>query len=240
MAEPVVFLPGMMCDARLFAPQIDSLSRDHPVMVCPLHGERIEEMAGHILDAAPQRFALAGLSMGGIVAMEILRRQPERVTRIALMDTNALAETPERAAAREPQIVRVRAGRLTEIMRDEMKPAYLADTPYKRDILKLVMDMAERLGPQVFVAQSRALQKRRDYQAVLRKTRAPALVLCGEADTLCPPERHQVMSQLIPGARLEVIRKAGHLPPLEQPELVTEALRRWLALPLPLHQMHRL
>ncbi|MEM6729434.1 MAG: alpha/beta hydrolase, partial [Pseudomonadota bacterium] len=138
MAEPVVFLPGMMCDARLFAPQLDALSRDRAVMVAPTSlGARIEEMAAEALAAAPAKFALAGLSLGGIVAMEIVRKAPERVTRLALMDTNPVAETPERAAEREPQIVRVKTGRLAEVMRDEMKPQYLAQGPRRQAVLNL-------------------------------------------------------------------------------------------------------
>ena len=232
MSEPIVFLPGMMCDARLFAPQLDTLSRERPIMVAPLLGDRIEEMASHIITSTPTKFALCGLSMGGIVAMEVLRRAPDRVTRVCLMDTNPLAETPQRAAEREPQIVGVKAGRMREIMRDEMKPNYLAPGPYRNEILDLVMDMADRLGPEVFIAQSRALQRRKDQQATLRKIKCPALVVCGEHDTLCPPKRHAFLAELIPYAQLEVIKDAGHLPPLEQPEAVTRILRDWLKQPL--------
>ena len=230
--EPLVLLPGMMCDARLFAPQVDSLSRDRAVMVAPVTiGERIEEIASHVLAAAPQKFALAGLSMGGIVALECYRKAPERITRLALMDTNAMSETPERAAEREPQIVKARSGRLKEIMRDEMKPSYLAETPYKQHILDMCMSMAEALGPQVFVTQSRALQRRRDHQPTLRKIKCPTLVMCGEFDQLCPPERHQFMAEMIPYATLQIIGDAGHLPTLEQPDITNTVLREWLAMP---------
>ncbi|MEP5729136.1 MAG: alpha/beta fold hydrolase [Sulfitobacter sp.] len=233
MAEPLVLLPGMMCDARLFGPQIAELSADMAVMVAPItKGERIEEIASGLLDLLPGRFALAGLSMGGIVAMEILRRAPDRVTRIALMDTNPLAETPVIAANREPQIVKVRSGRLLEVVRDEMKPNYLAPGPQRADVLDLVMDMAEVLGPEVFIRQSRALQRRRDQQPVLRKCRAPALVLCGEHDQLCPVKRHTFMAELIPYAELVVLENAGHLPTLEQPAATTDALRKWMQQPL--------
>ncbi|MGA9252547.1 MAG: alpha/beta hydrolase, partial [Roseobacter sp.] len=112
MPEPLVLLPGMMCDARLFGPQIADLSVDHCVTVAPItQGGRVEDIATLLLGRLPERFALAGLSMGGIVAMEILRRAPGRVSRLALLDTNPLAETPQTAAAREPQIVAARAGR---------------------------------------------------------------------------------------------------------------------------------
>ena len=233
MPEPLVLLPGMMCDARLFGPQIAEMSSDHAVMVAPItQGDRIEEIASGLLSQLPLRFALAGLSMGGIVAMEILRRAPDRVSRLALMSTNPLAETPQVAAAREPQIVQVRTGRLHEVMRDEMKPEYLAPGAQRNDVLDLVMDMAQTLGPEVFIRQSRALQRRRDQQAVLRKCRVPALVLCGAHDQLCPVKRHTFMAELIPYAQLTVLEHSGHLPTLEQPAETTAALRAWMRQPL--------
>lgn len=233
MAEPLVFLPGMMCDARLFGPQIAALSPDFSIMVCPVtRGDRIEEIASGLLDELPPRFALAGLSMGGIVAMELLRRAPNRVTRLALMDTNPLAETPQVAAAREPQIVKVRAGRMLDVMRDEMKPTYLAPGPYRGEVLELVMDMARALGPDIFVRQSRALQRRRDQQSTLRKCKVPTLILCGAHDALCPVKRHTFMAELIQGAQLRVLDNAGHLPTLEAPDETTAALRDWMRQPL--------
>ncbi|MEP1519770.1 MULTISPECIES: alpha/beta fold hydrolase [Rhodobacterales] len=233
MAEPLVLLPGMMCDARLFGPQIAELSADMTVTVAPVtRGERIEEIASGLLDELPARFALAGLSMGGIVAMEILRRAPDRITRLALMDTNPLAETPVVAAAREPQIIGARTGRLEQVMREEMKPNYLAPGPYRHEVLDLVMDMAMTLGAEVFVRQSRALQRRRDQQGTLRKCKVPTMVLCGAHDALCPIKRHTFMAELIPYAELEVIEDAGHLPTLECPDQTTAALRKWMAMPL--------
>ncbi|NNK17089.1 MAG: alpha/beta fold hydrolase [Sulfitobacter sp.] len=233
MAEPLVLLPGMMCDARLFGPQIAELSADMAVMVAPVtQGERIEEIASSLLDLLPARFALAGLAMGGIVAMELLRRAPDRITRIALMCANPLAETPAIAADREPLIVKARSGRLLELMREEMKPNYLAPGPHRAEVLDLVMDMAQALGPDVFIRQSRAMQRRRDQQAVLRKCRTPALILCGEHDQLCPVKRHTFMAELIPYAELVVLENSGHLPTLEQPDATTAALRSWMRQPL--------
>ena len=233
MPEPLVLLPGMMCDARLFGPQIADFSCDTAVMVAPVsQGERIEEIASSLLDLLPRRFALAGLSMGGIVAMEILRRAPDRVSRVALMDTNPLAETPQVAAGREPQIVAARSGRMLDIVRDEMKPNYFAPGPHREEVLSLVLDMAQTLGSDVFVRQSRALQRRPDQQTTLRKCKVPTLILCGEHDTLCPVKRHEFMAELIPYAELRIIEGAGHMPTLEQPEATTKALRDWMAMPL--------
>jgi pimeloyl-ACP methyl ester carboxylesterase len=233
MPEPIVFVPGMMCDARLFGPQIAELSDVHTVIAAPItKGERVEDIAAGLLDQLPEKFALAGLSMGGIVAMEILRKAPKRVTRIALMSTNPLAETPQVAAGREPQIVAARTGRLREVMQDEMMPKYLASGRPQKELFDLVMDMAQRLGPDVFVQQSRALQKRQDQQSTLRKCKVPALVLCGAHDQLCPVQRHEFMATLIPHAELVVLEHAGHLPTLECPDETTTALRNWLRMPL--------
>lgn len=232
MAEPLVLLPGMMCDARLFGPQIAELSADTAVMLAPItQGERIEEIASGLLDLLPKRFALAGFGMGGVVAMELLRRAPDRIARIALLDTHPLAETPQAAAAREPQIVRVRTGRLFEVMQNEIKPSDLGPGPDRAAVLDLVMDMAETLGPEVFVRQARALQRRKDQQATLRRCKVPALILCGAHDAIAPVKRHSFMAELIPYAVLKVIQDAGHLPMLEQPEQTTAALRDWMRQP---------
>ena len=229
MNEPLLLLPGMMCDARLFAPQIGEFSVDYPVMVPPLTGRStFAELSEDILAHAPPRFALAGLSMGGIIAMEIVRQAPERVSRLALMDTNPLAESAARAIERDAQIDRVRNGGLRSVMRDEMKPNYLTDGPNKGCVLDLCMEMAEALGADVFADQSRALQQRPDQRDTLRAVRVPTLILCGEDDTLCPLERHEMMRDLISGARLAVIPGAGHLPILEQPERTNEELKQWL------------
>lgn len=232
MNEPLVLLPGMMCDARLFGPQIAELSCDTAVTVAPVtRGERIEEIASGLLDILPKRFALAGLGMGGVVAMEILRRAPDRVSRIALLDTHPLAETPVVAANREPQIVKVRSGRLVEVMREEIPATALANGPYRTEVLGLVMEMAQTLGPEIYIRQSRAMQRRKDQQATLRRCKVPALVLCGASDTLSPVKRHEFMAELIPYAKLQVLEHAGHLPTLEQPDETTAALRTWMAQP---------
>ena len=233
MSEPLVLVPGMMCDARLYGPQIEALGRERNVMVaCTTQGERIEEIASEILMGCPQKFALAGLSMGGIIAMEILRRAPERVTRLCLMDTNPLAETPQSAAGYEPMIVGVKAGRLDDVMRGFMKPDFLAPGPGRVAVLAKMQEMARDLGPEIFLRQIRALQRRRDQQGTLRKCKAPTLVMCGAHDGLTPVKRHTFMAELIPGAALKIIEDAGHVPTLETPEAVTEALQGWMRMPL--------
>lgn len=226
---PLVLIPGMMCDARLFGPQIAAFSGRRTLVCAPMVGRAsFQDLAADVLANAPDRFALAGLSMGGIVAMEVLRQAPERVERIALMDTNPLAEDDKVKARRLPQMMKVRDGGLGTVMRDEMKPHYLSDTPQRESILDLCMEMALDLGPHVFLEQSRALMDRPDQSDTLRGVKVPAFVLCGRDDALCPLSRHELMAKLIPDARLEIIEGAGHLPTLEQPELTNAALARWL------------
>lgn len=232
MDEPLVFLPGMMCDARVFGPQLAALSPEYTLTVAPITGgDRIEEIASRLLDTLPRKFALAGLSMGGIVAMEIMRRAPDRLTRIALMDTNALAETPQSAANYEPMIIKARSGPLVDAVPEFLPPDTLAAGPHRNEVMALVADMAENIGVEAIIRQARALQRRRDQQAVLRRCKVPALVLCGAEDGLTPIKRHSFMADLIPYADLRVIEGAGHLPTLEQPEATTAALLEWLRQP---------
>lgn len=229
MSEPLVLLPGMMCDSRLFAPQIQKFSADRHVRVADISAHAaIDALAEAVLSEAPARFALAGLSMGGIVAMEIVRLAPTRVSRLALMDTNPLAESDDLSRLRDEQISRLKTTGLRSIMRDEMKPNYLSDGPGKARILDLCMDMADALGDEVFIRQSRALQTRPDQSETLKNVTVPSLVLCGEYDTLCPVSRHELMRDLIPDSSLVIVRRAGHLPTLEQPHSTNAALAQWL------------
>jgi len=233
MSEPILFVPGMMSDARVFGPQIEDLSRDFALHVARVtRAESIREMAAEAIHHAPPRFALAGHSMGGIVAMEMLRRAPDRITRIALISTTPLPETPEQAAWREGQIVKAQAGNLSEAMRAALGPDNIGPGPGRAPVLELLDKMAADIGPQEFIRQSRALQRRPDAQKVLRMMRAPALVLCGGQDKLTPPRRHEFMAELIPYAELAVIDEAGHVPMLETPAKVNLALRAWMDLPM--------
>ena len=226
---PLVLLPGMMCDERLFASQINELSKRREVHFAKITDhETISELASDVLNNAPPVFALAGLSMGGIVAMEIVSQAPERVERLALLDTNPLAELPNVLKRRGPQIDAIKNGQLKEIIRDEMKPNYLFDGVRKTEILKLCMDMALDIGPDAFIRQSIALRDRVDQKNTLGSYKRPALVLCGRHDVLCPLERHELMHTLLENSKLEIIEDAGHLPTLEQPKITTMALASWL------------
>lgn len=233
MIEPLVLIPPMLCDARVFYAQLATLSGAMPISCMPItNGDRIEEMASTILSWLPNKFALVGMGLGGMVAMELLRRAPERVTRVAFISTNAQTDTPEISAQREPLIIAAKTGRFDDAIRAELKPSWLAPGPYRNDVLSLVSDMAHALGPDVYVRQSRAMQRRKDQQATMRKIKQPALVMCGEHDGLNTLRRHEFLAELIPYARLEVIDNAGHLPTLENAEAVTRALKDWLRQPL--------
>jgi pimeloyl-ACP methyl ester carboxylesterase len=226
---PLVLIPGHMCDARQWGPQVAAFSGARTIHLPQIAGaDGMAALAAAVLRDAPPRFALAGLSLGGIVAMEVARQAPGRVERIALLDTNPLPEAEEVKAVRLDRMARVAKGHLPEIVREEMKPMYLADGPGKQPVLDLCYDMALSLGAEVFRRQSRALMDRPDQRGTLRALRVPALILHGAEDQLVPLARAQLMAELMPSARLELIPGAGHLPVLEQPEATNTALRRWL------------
>lgn len=232
LPDPIVFLPGFMCDARLFWHQILDFSATHAVMVMPLRGPTVEEMAQHVLAQAPTKFALVGHWLGGLVAMEIMRRAPERLSQVALLDVSPLPETPQVSGERELRIARVRAGRLDEVMLEEVPASTLEQGPLLQDVQAMMLEMASALGPEAFNIQSRALMRRPDQQRALRNTKIRAMLICGEYDRICPPRRHEFLAELMPHADFRLILGAGHLAPLEQPEKVTRALREWLAAPL--------
>ncbi|MDA5094274.1 alpha/beta hydrolase [Aliiroseovarius sp. KMU-50] len=235
MQEPLVLVPGMMCDARVFTPQINELSREFAVQIASIaHGETIRDMAALVLEQAPERFALAGHSMGGIVAMEVARRAPERVSRLALLSTSALPDTPAQAAWREPLIIRAQTGQLAEALAEEVTPETLAPGEGQGEILALLQDMAQGFGAEIFIRQQRALQRRPDAQRALQRLKIPTMVLCGAHDRLTPPKRHETMAELIPSAELVILPNAGHMPTLEAPKEVTIGLRAWMQMPLEL------
>lgn len=228
MTDCLLFLPGFLADARVFDDQITDLSRDHAVMVAPLKGEAVAEMAEAVLAVAPPKFALCGHDLGASVATEILRRAPERVSRIALICASAQPEPPNAAAAREPRMVKAKTGRFGEVLLEEFPSTALYNSPYRNAIRDHWIDMAMGAGLETYLTQSRLLQRRPDLQNVLRRARLPALVIGGAADTICPPRRQEFLAQLMPCAELVLIEKAGHLPMLEAPQTVTRALKAWL------------
>ena len=222
-------VPGMMCDERIFSPQIEELSKNLEVTVADISSfPTVRELASDLLKKAPKSFSLLGHSMGGIVAMEIYSQEPNRIEKLILMDTNPKAELDEVKLKREPQIKDVREGKLLEVMRDEMKPNYLAESENKSSVLDVCMDMALSLGPDVFINQSRALQKRADQLNTIQSMNIPVLIMCGSEDKLCTVERHEMMHNMISDSDLKIINNAGHMPTLEQPRETTEVIKEWL------------
>ena len=226
---PVVMIPGMMCDERIFAHQIEELGTDTEVHIADISKySSIQELASDVLENSPPKFFLVGHSMGGIVAMEMCSQEPDRIEKLVIMDSNPKPELEETKLKREPQIKNVISGNLAQVMKEEMKPNYLADSYKQKDILNTCMEMALTLGPEVFVRQSRALQDRDDQQSTLKDLNIPVLIMCGAEDKLCSLERHELMHNIINDSKLEVVMDAGHMPTLEQPQKTTEVIKSWL------------
>lgn len=228
-ADNLLYLPGMMCNARLWTHQLQAI--DLPSWHVDTSGtDNFAEMAATAIEAAPPRFALIGLSMGGILAFEIWRQAPERVTHMAIMDTNPHAENAERKSQRMQQIEIALSGGLRELAIDSMKPFYLAEAHRNReDLLELILDMALEMGPDVFRKQSLALRDRVDSVPTLADIDCPVSIICGDEDQLCPVDFHETMAEAIPNSRLRIIENCGHLPVLEQPDAVNEELKHLLA-----------
>jgi len=239
-SRPVlVLLPGLMCDYAAWEPTAALLQSQADCRVVAWGRlDNFEAMAAHVLDTVKEpRFALAGHSMGGRIALEVVRQAPERVTRLALLDTGFQAVAEGEAGERE------RAGRfaLREQARTEgmramgavwakgmVHPDWLG-TP----LFESILDMIERSGIEQFEAQVRALLGRPDATPVLGQLRCPTLVLCGRDDSWAPPERHVEMRDLIGHAALEIIEHSGHMVTMETPQAVADALARWLQMEAP-------
>ena len=219
-----------MCDLRLWRNQADALEGTAAISFGDMTGAcTVEVLAARVLANAPDRFALAGLSMGGIVALEMWRQAPQRIERLALLDTNYRADTPQGRQLRNQQITRAAAGELKNILRNELKPNYLANVHRNNTtLLDEVLAMGIELGESVFIEQSAALRDRPDSTLTLATIECPTLVLCGDEDQLCPVELHRSMAQRITGAHLDVIENCGHLSTLEQPDAVNQAMYAWL------------
>ena len=225
-AEHILLLPGMMCDARIWEPQISFL--EQTVQIADMTtADNFPELARNVLAEAPPTFAMAGLSMGGFLAFEIWRQAPERISHLALLDTSPHAESPERRSLRLRQIEQALSGQLRQIAIESLKPVYLAKAHRDdQELLDTILDMALDLGPDVFRDQSLALQDRDNSVPTLKTIECPTAVICGREDKLCPVRYHEFMAALIPNADLAVIRRCGHMSTLEQPTAVTRELRQ--------------
>lgn len=230
--DPLVLVPGLNCAARLFASQIERLSGTRQVLVADhTRDETLPAIAHRLLEGAPERFALAGLSMGGYVALEVLRQAPERVCRLALLDTTARPDTPEVRENRERLIALARSGRFPDVHQALWERLVHPDRFSDRELEAVVKDMQEETGPEAFVRQQTAIMGRPDSRPILPGIEIPTLVLVGEDDVITPPQLAREMAEAIEWASLVVVSRSGHLSSLEQPEQVTEALRAWLDRP---------
>ena len=231
--KPLLLVPGLLCSELLFRPQQGGLSdvADMTVTTAQREHDALGPIAEAILAEAPPRFALAGLSFGGYVCFEIMRRAPERVERLALLDTSARPDTEEQRARRRALIELAQSGRFLGVT-DRLLPLLIAAARLKdAALVEEVKQMAREVGLEGFLKQQKAIMGRPDSAPLLGAIACPTLVLCGREDQLTPLARHEEMAAAIPGAELVVIEECGHLSTMERPEAVNAALRRWLARP---------
>ena len=226
---PILLVPGLACSPRIYAPVVPALWRFGPVTVANhIRDDNMGAIARKILAEAPPRFALAGHSMGGYIAFEIMRQAPERVAKLALINTQARPDTPEATTRRRGQIARAKAGEYRAV-RDEMFPGLVH--PSRRDddgLRQLVHDMGDDVGPEAFVRQLTAIISRPDSRPALAWIKCPTLVLSGDEDNTIPNSLSVEMANGIPGARLAILPNCGHLPQPEQPQATADALVDWL------------
>lgn len=222
-------IPGLICDAALWAHQTAHLGDvGRPTVADTTGGGSLGDMAQAILDAAPERFALAGFSMGGYVSLEIMRRAPDRVERLALIDTSARADSPEQSALREQYINQTKAGSYKGVTPRLARTLVHPDQRENADLIDAITGMGERLGPEVFLKQLAAIRGRPDSRPDLAAISCRTLVLCGRDDAVTPPEVAAEMAEAIPNGQLVLIEQSGHMTPLEQPQAVTALLWSWL------------
>ena len=226
----LVLLPGMLLDEELFAHQTEHLSDVAEVRVGDITtADSVEGMARSVLDEAPEHFALAGLSLGGIVAFEILRRTPERIERLALLDTNARPPTEAQLKSWRRFAAMTEEGRLAEVTAKHLMPTLIhPDLLGDAAVTGAIERMAERIGPKAFLRQLRAQESRPDSRRGLADISCPTLVAGGRQDVLCSAELQGEIASGIPGSSLVMIEECGHLSSMEQPRAVTALLRYWL------------
>jgi pimeloyl-ACP methyl ester carboxylesterase len=226
----LLLLPGLLCDEALWAGQCQALADVADIRVADLTvDDSVSAMARRVLAGAPDRFALAGLSMGGYVALEIVATAPERVERLALLDTSARADTPEQTRRRQGLIALADRGQFKGVTPRLLPMLIHPDRVGEEPLTSTVMDMAERVGKEAFLRQQRAIMGRPERRPLLPSIHVPTLVLCGDADALTPLELSRELAAGIATSRLAIVPDCGHLSTLERPEAVNAAMRRWLA-----------
>jgi pimeloyl-ACP methyl ester carboxylesterase len=226
----IAFACAHLTDERLYAAQIAALGGrfDTRVFVFRDH-DSLGGMADELLANTPQRFTLIGLSLGGYVAFEIIRRQLQRIERLAVLDTTAVADHEARKAGRLADIAKVREGGIDALV-PELPGRWLLPAHTKNpELVSLMADMARSVGARGQLNQQTAMLARPDSHADLAKVRVPTLVMCGEQDPVTPVADHKAMAACVPGSRLEFIPECGHLSTIEQPQRVSAVLADWLA-----------
>ena len=226
---PILLVPGLASSPRIFAPLAPALWRFGPVTVANhIRDGSMGAIARRILAEAPPRFALAGHSMGGYIAFEIMRQAPQRVAKLALINTQARPDTPEATARRRGQIARAKSGDYHAVL-EELFAGFVH--PSRRDdpaLRQLVHDMGDDIGAEAFVRQQTAAMSRPDSRPTLAWIKCPTLVLSGDEDNTIPNSLSVEMADGIHGAKLTILSNCGHLPQPEQPEATAEALVEWL------------
>jgi pimeloyl-ACP methyl ester carboxylesterase len=229
VALPIMLVPGLLVTARLYAEQIPALWRMGPVTVADhTRDDSMAAIARRILADAPPQFALAGLSMGGYVAFEIVRQAPERVARLALLSTSAGLDPPEITERRRRQIALAQEGRFGDVADMQFRLLVHRSRLDDEGLQTLVRLMADETGAEAFVRQQTAIIGRADSRPDLARIACPTLVVVGDGDELIAPEHSAEIAGGIPGARLVTIAECGHLSTLERPAQVTAALAEWL------------
>ncbi|HUY68445.1 MAG TPA: alpha/beta fold hydrolase [Alphaproteobacteria bacterium] len=226
---PLLLLPGLLCDEALWAHQVKALKDVAQCRVADLTGQdSVAGLARAALAKAPAKFALAGLSMGGYVALEIMRQAPERVLKLCLLDTSARPDTAEQKERRRLLMALSRQGKFRGVT-PRLLPMLIHPERLSDKVLTgIVMGMAERVGREAFLRQQTAIMNRADSRPSLAKIRVPAQVIVGRQDALTPVEVCKEIADGIPGSQLTIIENSGHLSALEQPVTVGEIMRRWL------------
>ena len=228
MLTPVLFLPGLLCDATLWRAQIDDLADIAVPFVADLTlDDSVAAMAARTLAAAPPRFALAALSMGGYVAFEIMRQAPERVTRLALLAASAAPDDAARAAERRSAMASLKVGRFVGVT-TRLLPQLIHPSRVASETGEAVRAMAERVGGDAFLRQQQAILTRPDSRPTLSQIEVPTIVGVGDGDLLTPPAASQAIHQGIAGSTLHVFEGCGHLPAMELPDETSALLRDWL------------
>lgn len=226
--QPLIMVPGLVCDGAVWAHQRAGLA-DVATCIVPdvARPDTIQAMAAEVLAAAPEKFAIAGFSMGGYVALEVLRQAPHRVTRLALIDSGARADSPEQTFNRKAAIADCQAGRYAAAI-ENMLPVLLHPTQLTTPLADQVRAMAARIGSDCFVRRLLALMSRTDARDLLRAAKIPVRIICGREDRLTPLVRSQEIAEFTPGARLSIVEDCGHMPLLERPQAATALMRDWM------------